>query len=315
MPSLAHEALASLMRLVNRKLAHDDVGMEAEMMAAQIRPRHFAPPRSLDKHVTFELHRDHGWRVYEMAPREGPLPAHRVVYLHGGGYVGEIDAAHWRVCRRICTLVPARVAVPIYPLAPGATAVTTVPTAADIVEDLLQVTGDDSFVTLMGDSAGGGMALAVAQELRDRGAGAPRLILIAPWLDVTMTYENLDEAATRDPMLSIARLRKAGEFYAGDLGLKDPRVSPLYGDLRGLGPITVFVGTRDLLLYDSRRLRDLAQAEGVQVTYYEEEELIHVWPILPLPEARRARTAIVGSIRAPRMTPSDDPARHPTAPR
>lgn len=303
MPSLAHEALVGLLKVVNRKLAHDGAGMDAEMMAAQIRPRHFAPPRSLDKYVTFRLHRDHGWRVYEMAPRSGPQPAHRVVYLHGGGYVGEIDAAHWRVCRRMSTLVPARVAVPIYPLAPGTTAETTVATTADIVEDVLRDAGDDALVTLMGDSAGGGMALAVALALRDRGSGAPRLILIAPWLDVTMTYESLDEVATRDPILSIARLRRAGELYAGELGLKDPRVSPIYGDLRGLGSITVFVGTRDLLLHDSRRLRDLAQAEGIDVKYYEEDELIHVWPILPLPEARRARAAIVGSIRAPRMTP------------
>ena len=138
MPSLAHEALVGLMKVANRKLAHDDEGMTAEMMAAQIRPRHFAPPRSLDKHVSLQLHRDHGWRVYEMAPRGTSLPKHRVVYFHGGGYVTEIDAAHWRVCRRISTLVPARVVVPIYPLAPGATAETTVPTGADIVEDLLR---------------------------------------------------------------------------------------------------------------------------------------------------------------------------------
>ena len=304
MPSLAHEALVGVLKLANRRLAHDDEGMTAEMMAAQIRPRHFAPPRSLDKHVALRLHRDHGWRVYEMAPRGAALPKHRVVYFHGGGYVTEIDAAHWRVCRRMSTLVPARVAVPIYPLAPGATAMTTVPTGADIVEELLCETGDDALVTLMGDSAGGGLAMAVAQELRDRGAGAPRLVLIAPWLDVTMTYESLDEVGTRDPMLSIPRLRRAGELYAGELDVKDSRLSPIYGELRGLGPITVLVGTRDLLVHDSRRLRDLAEAEGIEVTYHEEEDLIHVWPILPLPEARRARTAIVGSIRSPRLSPS-----------
>ncbi len=304
MPSLAHEALVGLIKLAGRHVAHDDEGMTAEMMAARIRPRHFAPPRSLDKHVTLQLDRDRGWRVYEMAPHGSWLPRHRVVYFHGGGYVGEINSAHWRVCRRISTLVPARVVVPIYPLAPGTTAETTVPTAADIVQDAMRAAGDAALVTLMGDSAGGGLALAVAQELRDRGAGAPRLVLIAPWVDVTMTYESLDEAATRDPILSIARLRRGGELYAGELDLKDPRVSPIYGELRGLGPITVLVGTRDLLLHDARRLRDLAEAAGIEVTYHEEADLIHVWPILPLPEARRARTAIVGSIRSPRLPPT-----------
>jgi acetyl esterase/lipase len=309
MPSLAHEALAGLITFANRKLAHDDEGMTAEMMAAQIRPRHFAPPRSLDRHVTLALHRDHGWRIYEMTPRDSPVPRHRVVYFHGGGYVYEVDWAHWRVCRRICTMVPAQVSVPIYPLAPGTTAETTVPTAADIVEAILHDTGDDSLVTLMGDSAGGGLALAVAQTLRDRGAGAPRLVLIAPWLDVTMTFEGLDEVSTRDPMLSVPRLRKAGELYAGALDAKDPRVSPIYGDLHGLGPITVLVGTRDLLVHDSRRLRDLAEAEGIDVSYHEAQDLIHVWPILPLPEAREARQAIVGSILSPRRSPKLSPNR------
>ncbi len=297
MPSLVHEALVGLMRLGARRMAHDDAGMTAEMMDSQIRPRHFAPPRSLDRHVTLGLHRDHGWRVYEMVPREGPAPRHRVVYFHGGGYVGEIDSAHWRVCRRVATLVPAHVSVPIYPLAPNTTAETTVPTATDIVADVIRDAGDSSLVTVMGDSAGGGLSLAVAQQLRDRGLPPPRLVLIAPWLDATMTYPAIDAEVTRDPMLSVPRLLRAGQLYAGDLAPSDPRVSPLFGELGGLGPITVLVGTRDLLLHDARRLRDLATSAGVSVDYHEGEGLIHVYPILPLPEAKAARAAIIGSIR------------------
>lgn len=298
MPSLAHGALVGLMRLGVRRRAQDDAGMAAEMHAAQLRPPHFAPPRSLDRHVTLGLHRDHGWRVYELQPRTGGQPRHRVVYFHGGGYVGEIDGAHWRVCRRVATLVPAQVSVPIYPLAPAATAATTVPTATDIVADVLDAADDPGLVTLMGDSAGGGLALAVAQQVRDRGLPAPRLVLVAPWVDVTMSCPDIDESATRDPLLSVARLVRAGRLYAGGLPADDPRVSPLYGDLRGLGPITVLVGTRDLLLQDARRLRDLATAAGVSVDYHEGQGLVHVYPILPLPEAKAARAAIVGSIRA-----------------
>lgn len=308
MPSLVHAALVGLIRLGVHRRAQDEQGMAAEMLAAQIRPPHFAPPRSLDRHVTLGLHRDHGWRVYEMAPWGRSLPEHRVVYLHGGGYVAEIDPGHWAVCRRVSRLVPARVSVPIYPLAPGTTAARTVPTAVDIVADIMGDAGDDTLVTLMGDSAGGGLALAVAQGLRDKGIGRPRLVLIAPWVDLTMTDELIDVTGTRDPMLSMPRLRRAGELYAGDLPVTDPKVSPIYGSLSGLGPMTIFVGTRDLLLRDSQRLRDLAVAEGVSVDYHEGEGLIHVWPILPLPEARQARRAIVGSIRS-----SAGPAVEPTS--
>jgi acetyl esterase/lipase len=259
--------------------------------------------------VSLRLHRDHGWRVYEMAPWGRALPAHRVIYFHGGGYVSEVDSAHWGMCRRMARLVPARVSLPIYPLAPGATAASTVATAVQIAADALRAAGADHLVTLMGDSAGGGLALAVAQGLRDKGVGRPGLVLIAPWVDLSMNDEGIDPA-TRDPMLSVPRLRRAGEMYAGELPITDPRVSPLHGDLSGLGPMTILVGTRDLLLRDAQRLRDLAVAQGVPVDYHEAEGLIHVWPLLPLPEARRARATLVesirGSARAPRPRASTD---------
>ena len=74
-------------------------------------------------------------------------------------------------------------------------------------------------------------------------------------------------------------------------------VSPINGRFDGLGPMTIFVGTRDLLLHDSRRLRDLASGAGVPVDYHEADGLIHVWPILPLPEARKARQIIASALR------------------
>ena len=298
MPSLTHDALATLLRLTHtRRMPHDDEGMRAELSTAQLRPRSFVPPRSLDRHVALRVDARHGWRVYEMAPWGPTLPQPRVIYLHGGGYVGEIDANHWTVCRRFATLTPARVVVPIYPVAPDSTAAQTVPTAAAIVADVIAEAGDPSSVTVMGDSAGGGMAVAVAQTLRDNGVGAPRLVLFAPWVDATMSHELVDAVAARDPMLSVPRLVRAGELYAGDLSTDHPLVSPINGRIDGLGPMTIFVGTRDLLLPDSRRLRDLATEAGVPVDYHEADGLIHVWPILPLPEARKARRIIASTLR------------------
>jgi len=298
MPSLTHDALATILRLTHdRRMPHDDEGMRAELSTAQLRPRSFVPPRSLDRHVALRADARHGWRVYEMAPWGPTLPRPRVVYLHGGGYVGEIDANHWSICRHLATLTPARVVVPIYPVAPGSTAAETVPTAAAIVGDVIADVGDPSQVTVVGDSAGGGMAVAVAQTLRDTGIGAPRLVLFAPWVDATMTHELVDPVTARDPMLSVPRLVRAGELYAGDLPTGHPLVSPINGRVDGLGPMTIFVGTRDLLLPDSRRLRDLAMAAGVSVDYHEADGLIHVWPILPLPEARKARRHIASAIR------------------
>lgn len=180
---------------------------------------------------------------------------------------------------------------------PGSTADRTVPTAADIAADVIADAGDPGLVTLAGDSAGGGLALAVAQTLRDRGIGAPSLLLIAPWLDATMTDPRIDPAATRDPVLSVPRLVRAGELYAGALPTSDPRVSPVNGSMAGLGPMTVLVGTRDLLVWDARRLHAAAVEAGVPIDYHEADGLIHVWPILPLPEARRVRPLLGQAVR------------------
>ena len=112
-----------------------------------------------------------------------------------------------------------------------------------------------------------------------------------------MSHELVDAVAARDPMLSVPRLVRAGQLYAGDLSTDHPLVSPISGRFDGLGPMTIFVGTRDLLLPDSRRLRDLATEAGVRVDYHEADGLIHVWPILPLPEARKARRIIASTLR------------------
>ncbi len=112
-----------------------------------------------------------------------------------------------------------------------------------------------------------------------------------------MSHESVDAVAARDPMLSVPRLVRAGELYAGALRTDHPLVSPINGRIDGLGPMTIFVGTRDLLLPDSRRLRDLATEAGVPVDYHEADGLIHVWPILPLPEARKARRIIASTLR------------------
>ncbi len=300
MPSRRHQALAWVLALTHaHRMPHDEAGMAIELETATLRPRPFAPPRSLDRRVSLRVGGDHGWRVYEMVPRDRPRPQRTIVYFHGGGYVGEIDAGHWRLCRRLACEVPARVVVPIYPVAPGSTADETVPTAAAVVADVLADGGDPALTTLMGDSAGGGLALATAQALRDQGIGGIPLVLIAPWLDATMNDPALDPAATRDPILSVPRLRRAGELYAGRLPTDDPRVSPINGSFAGLGPITVYAGTRDLLVHDSRRLATLARAAGVTVEVHEAEGLVHVWPLLPVPEARGTRADMVRVVRQP----------------
>jgi acetyl esterase/lipase len=227
-----------------------------------------------------------------------------VLYLHGGGYVNEMLRWHWYLLARLTRSVPARFVVPMYPVAPRGAAADVVPAVTDLLADLVTRAragkAGAARVVLMGDSAGGGLALAAAQVARDRGAPQPdRIVLVSPWLDVTMTDPDQPALAVKDRILAVPGLAEAGRRWAGTLDPADPLASPLYGDLTGLTPLTVLCGTHDVLLPDSRRLAARATATGLEIDYHEAAGLPHGYPLFPIPEARAARTILAAALRGP----------------
>lgn len=153
-------------------------------------------------------------------------------------------------------------------------------------------------MVLTGDSAGGGLALEVTQLLRDTGRPLPdRLGLISPWLDGTMTHPDQEAIQSRDHMLARPGMVEAGRLWAGNLDLTDPLVSPLRGDLAGLPPMTVLASGDDLLVTDARGLRDAATAAGVVVDHREVAGQPHNSALMPTPEGRAARDALVAACR------------------
>ena len=225
-----------------------------------------------------------GFASYTLT-RRGAAPTRTVVYVHGGGFVGPIDPFQVRYAARLASALDARVVVPDYPLTPEHTWRDAHGPIVDLVERLLQSSQD---VVLVGDSAGGGLALAVALTLRDRGGRQPsHLVLISPWVDLTISTPETHEVTKADPWLFIGKMQAYAEWWAGspdDLGR--PEVSPGLGDLTGLPPALMFFGTRDSLAPGGRLLVRRAREAGWPLTSIEEPGLIHVYPILPLiPEA------------------------------
>ncbi|MFI5618734.1 alpha/beta hydrolase fold domain-containing protein [Streptomyces sp. NPDC051567] len=275
--------------------------MSAEAVRTRVarsarRPASHLPPRSLGRVAEVSRTFVGAWPVYDVSPL-GAEPAVRVLYVHGGGYVDELVRPHWALIRTLVERAGARVVVPAYVLAPRGTADRSVPAAADLLSGLIEGGGAGGTV-LVGDSAGAGLALAAAQWLRDRtGAQPSRIVLISPWLDVTMSHPDQEAIEAGDPMLARPGLREAGRLYAGTLAAEDPRVSPLRGSFAGLAPLTVFTGTRDVLSTDSRELLRRARADGAEVEFHEEPGLPHVYPLLPVPEGRAARERIVALVR------------------
>ncbi len=144
-----------------------------------------------------------------------------------------------------------------------------------------------------GDSAGGGIALALTQALRDRGGAQPsELLLLSPWIDLTTSTPETYDLDAIDPWLQITKLDLYAGWWAGRPDdLARPEVSPALGDLAGLPRTLMICGTRDLLVPGCRLLADRAAAlppGSWDLTYLEAPDLIHVFPLMPIPEARTA---------------------------
>jgi monoterpene epsilon-lactone hydrolase len=245
------------------------------------------PSRGMRRRVAVEEGKFNGSRVFTVAPL-GAQPGKHVLYLHGGAHVFEIMRFHWILVRRLVRHSGCSVVVPLYPLAPEHCRQDAFDVVMPLYDQMVARVGRENLI-VMGDSAGGNMALSLAQELRDCGRPLPaRLILISPGLDMTFSDPRHPEFAMRDCMLDIPGLRAAGRWYGGAVSPADPKVSPLFGSLVGLPPIALFTGTHDLLNPDAHRLKEKSVQEGASLTLYEYEGMFHVWPAAPIREARQA---------------------------
>ncbi|MFB6454162.1 alpha/beta hydrolase [Chitinophaga sp. Hz27] len=260
-----------------------------------LRPASYEP-KKLGSGVTVTRKTFAGWPVYYTAPTDNAAVHHYVVFLHGGGYINEIVPAHWRIIGEMTRKAGVHCVVPIYPLAPGATAKDIVPVVGALLRDLMMDAGVAK-VTLMGNSAGAGMSLAAAQWLRDNGCMQPeQLVLISPGLDAGINRAEQVALAKSDPIQDIPGMKEGARMYAGEQDIRHPYVSPLNGDCHDLAPMIIFSGTLDLLYPDSVDLAAKASAAGVPVRLYLKQGQVHNYVAMPTPEGREAMGVIMQAI-------------------
>ncbi|PQP46102.1 alpha/beta hydrolase [Mycolicibacterium austroafricanum] len=250
------------------------------------------PPFFLTPGLDVERSEFEGMKVWTLTPRKNATEK-TVVALHGGAYVATASIFHWWTYADMARDTGATVIVPLQTLVPaGGTAASEVPRTANFISKVIEDHGADN-VSVVGDSAGGGLALAAIQELVRRNSRNPsRLVLISPWLDVSMSDPR--SAEIRDPLLDLANPTKSGAKWAGEAGTTDPQASPLFGSLKGLPPTYVYSSSLDLLTVDTLRLRDRVLAEQVpDVEFRLRKNLIHDWFTFPfLPEAHEDRPGV-----------------------
>lgn len=278
------KGIASAQRMARRDRRRDDI--EGHIREIALRPARYGPPRRIRSDVSVSVRQRAGWPVYTLEPAVSD-PQTTVLYLHGGAWVHQIAKPHWRLAERIAADARARVVVPLYPLIPFGT-------AADVLPAVVDLAVESEADILAGDSAGGQIALSAALALRDQNRTVSTL-LISPALDIALRNPAID--SVDDPIIDRASLREYGRWWQHDLSDDDGRVSPLCADLAGLGPMTVFSGTRDILNPDARELVDKAVRSGVEVDYQEGRRLTHVYPLFPTSAGRQAQTVIIEALQ------------------
>lgn len=213
-----------------------------------------------------------------------------VVYFHGGAFVNGIAVQHWQLINYLVEFTGRDVVVPHYGRAPTHNAAQ----AREFLRALHEELRPEGPLHIAGDSAGGNLALLMTQMHARRGTVAG-LTLIAPWLDLAMANPGIAELEPHDPWLTRAGLVPIAAQWAGTYPVDAPEVSPIYGDLAGLPPTLVVVGSRDICLPDCLALADLTAATG-QVSLHVEPGSPHVYPLLPTPEGRQGRAQIAAHI-------------------
>jgi acetyl esterase/lipase len=283
-------AVALYLRMT-RKRRHATTASAERILAEPKGPS--APPRGLTRRFDVTTKTIDGFDVHIVSPDGSRKSAATVVYLHGGAYVGEIQRQHWSLISDVASGSGVDVWVPIYGLAPQYQA----DDAIRLMHKVFQEASSAGRTYLIGDSAGGGLALAATLAWQRSGGTPPvGLTVIAPWLDIGLRNPSIAAVEPRDPWLSPVGLRVLGRAWAAGMSADDPRVSPLFGDLTAVPPIHLYVGDRDIALPDCRALRDTAPPG--RVAYHEEPDAVHVYPLLPVPEGRAARKDLVGHVRS-----------------
>ncbi len=223
-------------------------------------------------------------------------PAQTVFYFHGGGYVNQPNELQTTFAAKTAKETGCEIVLMVYPKLPVYDVQTCYKLCMEYYRNYLK-DNDCGKIVFMGDSAGGGLALGLAEAVRDQGDVCPEeLVLISPGADMTLTNSDIQSYVALDPMLGIDGVRRLGEVWANGLSTDDPMVSPTYGDLSGLGRVTMTTGTWEILYPDILLLSKKFEQAGVDCNLIIGDRMIHCFPICPIPEAKPVQDVIWAAI-------------------
>lgn len=211
-----------------------------------------------------------------------------VFYIPGGAYVAEPTVMHFSMLDEIAQKSKAQIVILAHPKAPRHQALESYDLLESYYRNFIE-TKKCGRIIWAGDSAGGGLALGMAEYLSE----GSDLILLSPWLDISMKNPEISNWLAIDSMLDYHQLIGCGKAWAGDISCDDYKVSPINGDVSGLGKILLFVGTNEMFYPDIYQFKQKLDACGISCKLIVGEEMEHIWPILPIREAKASREEII----------------------
>ncbi len=205
--------------------------------------------------------------------------------FHGGAYVAEATKGHRVLIEELVLKYHFKVTFIEYPLAPENDATITHKIIYEAFKILTKSYQDDFY--FLGDSAGGGLALAFLQTLRNHKSSVipKKTVLLSPWLDVTMSNPEIKNYIDKDVLLQVEGLKACGQIYAAETNLTDPLISPIFGNLENLNHLKVFVSNYELFYPDCILLKNKVEfVEGTKIDLVIKDKMIHDWVVLPIKE-------------------------------
>lgn len=283
MPSRQAQIIARTMKRLNLKQ------IVSQNAISTNRNFHFEEPgKSFRQKYPVEVYKLDGFKCIYTSSALDNNPLYHIIYFHGGSYTKPAVRAHWHIIDNILSRLNVDLTFVNYPLSPEHKCIQTIDMAYGAYRNVAD--HYNKKIVLMGDSAGGGLALALAEYIKrkNKKTRPKKIVLLSPWLDISMDTYVSKELAQRDLILDQDMLKLMGEYYAGYMSTKNYLCSPLYGKLRGLGEIAVFTGTHDILYAQAEELKRKMKRIKQQLSYYPYEEMPHVWMGYPIPEAKEA---------------------------
>ena len=235
-------------------------------------------PAKVEKTCNIETKQYKGRNIFIITTNEKQTNK-KILYFHGGSYMAEATNNHWKFLEQIAKDTGATIILPDYPLAPKYTYKDVFNMVEPLYKEIIEQTGSENLI-IMGDSAGGGLGLALEEKLGEQNIPMPaKTILISPWLDVRLNNPEIEKIEKLDTILNKESLRLAGIAYASNEGMENYLVNPIDGDLSKLQNVTILTGTYDILNPDAKLLQQKARKQNVQIEIKEYEQAKHIWII------------------------------------